>query len=178
MKIENTYIDGLKLIHLSRFEDSRGSFIKVFNKEFFRLNKLATDFKESYFSVSQKNVIRGMHFQVPPYEHTKLVYLSQGGVIDVILDIRKSSPTFGQYLTIELTGSNPIALYIPVGCAHGYLSIQDNTIVSYLQTSVYNRDCDHGIKWDSFGMDWGVTAPIVSKRDMEFVKFNDYATKF
>ena len=142
MKIEDTFIEGLKLIHVNQFYDLRGSFLKVFNYDFFKENNLETNFKESYFSVSQKNVIRGMHFQIPPAEHTKLVFVNQGAILDVILDIRINSKTFGKHFSYKISKENSTLVYIPTGCAHGFLSLEDNSIVSYFQTSVYNRACD------------------------------------
>lgn len=171
MEIEQTFVPGLKIIHLKEFKDNRGSFIKVFNHDFFAENGLETNYKESYYSISAKNVIRGMHFQIPPFEHTKLVYLNQGNIIDVILDIRKSSPTFGQHFSIELNTENPILIYIPIGCAHGFLSLKENSIVTYLQTSCYNNAYDKGIKYNSFGMNWQIENPIMSERDLSFPDF-------
>lgn len=171
MEIENTFIPGLKLIHLKEFIDNRGSFIKVFNADFFAETGLETNFKESYYSTSHKNVIRGMHFQIPPFEHTKLVYLNKGKIIDVVLDVRKSSPTYGQHFSIELSTENPISIYIPVGCAHGFLSLDDHTMVTYMQTSCYNNACDKGINYNSFGMTWGIENPIMSERDLSFPDF-------
>jgi len=173
MEIENTFISGLKLIHLKEFIDTRGSFIKVFNQDFFAENDLETNFKESYYSISAKNVIRGMHFQIPPAEHTKLVYLNKGKIIDVVLDIRKASPTYGQHFPIELNTEIPILVYIPIGCAHGFLSLEDNTMVTYMQTSCYNNACDEGIKYNSFGMKWGIENLIMSERDLSFPDFSD-----
>jgi len=174
MLIENTFIQGLKLIHLKEFKDNRGSFIKVFNEDFFAENGLETNFKESYYSISAKNVIRGMHFQIPPFEHTKLVYLNKGNILDAVLDIRKSSPTFGQHFSMELNTENLVLVYIPVGCAHGFLSLEDNTIVTYLQTSCYNKACDKGIKYNSFGMKWKTENLTMSERDLDFPDFKDY----
>ena len=168
MEVENTYLSGLKLIHLNKFLDNRGIFLKVFNEDLFLKNNLEINFKESYFSISNKNVIRGMHFQIPPCEHTKLVYLNHGKVLDVVLDIRKSSPTYEHYFSIELNLKQPVLIYIPVGCAHGFLSLEDNSMVTYLQTSCYNSKCDKGIKYDSFNMDWGIDTPILSERDLQF----------
>jgi len=168
MIVEDIFIQGLKLIHLKEFKDLRGSFIKVFNKEFFAENGLETYFKESYYSISAKNVIRGMHFQTHPAEHTKIVYVNQGSILDVILDLRKNSPSFGQYYKIKINTNNPLLVYIPVGCAHGFLSLEDNTMVTYLQSSCYNNISDKGIKYDSFGLDWGIDKPILSERDLQF----------
>jgi len=168
MEIENTFIPGLKLIHMKEFKDVRGSFIKTFNFDFFTENGLETNFKESYYSISAKNVIRGMHYQIPPFEHTKLVYLNQGKILDVVLDIRKSSPTYGQHFSIKLNTEKPILIYIPIGCAHGFLSLENDTMVTYMQTSCYNNACDKGIKYNSFGINWKVENPIMSERDLSF----------
>ena len=178
MRIEDTFISGLKLIHLNEFKDQRGSFIKVFNEDFFKDNGLVTDFKESYFSISAKNVIRGMHFQVPPAEHTKLVYINSGKILDVVLDLRKASETFGQSFSVELNISNPIMVYIPVGCAHGFLSLEDNTMVTYLQSSCYDNNYDAGIKYDSFRFEWPIKNATVSFRDSNFISFTDYLSPF
>lgn len=119
-----------------------------------------------------------MHFQLPPYEHTKLVYLNSGKILDVVLDIRKTSKTFGQHFSIQMNIENPTLIYIPVGCAHGFLSLEDNSMVSYLQTSVYNKDFDTGILWNSFGMEWKTENPIVSDRDNSFIKLGTFNTPF
>lgn len=173
MKIQDTFIEGLKLIHSVNFEDLRGSFTKVLNVDFFNENHLETEYKESYYSISAKNVIRGMHFQVPPAEHTKLVYVNHGSILDVIVDIRKNSPTYGQHYRLKIDCNNPILVYIPAGCAHGFLSLEDNTMVTYLQTSCYDKECDKGIKYDSFGMNWGIENPIMSERDLHFPDLSD-----
>ena len=165
-------IKGLKIIKIPSFCDSRGSFTKVFNTLAFSEAGLLTNFVESYYSISAKNVIRGMHFQIPPAEHTKLVHVNTGKITDVVLDIRRHSKTFGEYFKIEVTGKDNILIYIPVGCAHGFLSMENDTMVTYMQTSVYNSELDQGIKNDSFGYKWDVDKPIVSVRDMEFQKFS------
>lgn len=178
MKIENTFIEGLKLIHPGNIKDNRGSFTKVFNEEFFKANNLDTNFKESYYSISQKHVIRGMHFQIPPAEHTKLVYVNEGSILDVVLDIRQNSPTYGKYFKIKISNAKSTIIYIPAGCAHGFLSYEDNTIVTYLQTSTYNQSLDKGIKYDSFGMEWGIENPIISDRDNSFNSLNYFKSPF
>ena len=172
MKIENTFITGLKIIHLNEFKDTRGSFIKIFNEDFFLKNNIETNFKESYYTISAKDVVRGMHFQIHPAEHTKIVYVNNGSILDIILDIRKDSPTFGQYFKIKINTNNPILVYIPIGCAHGFLSLEDNTMVTYLQSSCYDNISDKGIKYDSFGLDWEIKNPIISERDLNFPDFN------
>jgi dTDP-4-dehydrorhamnose 3,5-epimerase/CDP-3, 6-dideoxy-D-glycero-D-glycero-4-hexulose-5-epimerase len=178
MEIEQTIIPGVKLIHLKVVNDLRGSFIKVFNKDFFEEKGLESNFKESYYSISSKNVIRGMHFQTPPAEHTKLVYVNNGSVRDVILDIRKDSPTYGNFFNVKLISNNLTLVYIPSGCAHGFISLEDRTMVTYLQTSCYNPNCDAGIKYNSFSMDWGINHPILSKRDDSFLPFKQFNSPF
>ncbi len=178
MIIENTFIHGLKVIHLQEFTDLRGSFIKVFNEDFFARNELETNFRESYYSISAKNVIRGMHFQTPPKEHAKIVYVNQGSILDVILDIRKDSPTFGRHYNIILNTTKPLLVFIPVGCAHGFLSLKDNTMVTYLQSSCYDSTYDKGIKYDSFGMEWEIEKPILSERDLQFPVFAETIFNF
>jgi dTDP-4-dehydrorhamnose 3,5-epimerase/CDP-3, 6-dideoxy-D-glycero-D-glycero-4-hexulose-5-epimerase len=149
MEIIDTSISGLKIIELKKFNDIRGSFLKVFNEDFFSQNGFNFNYKESYFSVSHKNVIRGMHFQVPPFDNTKLVYLNIGKILDVVLDLRMNSPSYGKHFSIELDTNTPVIIYIPNGCAHGFLSLQDYTTVTYLQSSCYNKVYDKGIKYDS-----------------------------
>lgn len=178
MQKENTIIPGLKLIYLERHSDDRGLFRKVFSEELFNSNELVSNYKECYFSISHKNVIRGMHFQVPPYEHFKLVIVNQGKILDVVLDIRNESETFGKFFQIEISDSSDVVLYIPVGCAHGFLSLEDQTIVSYIQSSIYNIQCDQGIKWNSFGMNWPVFDPIISERDKNFPEFTNIKSPF
>ena len=178
MEVEDSFIEGLKILHLKKIGDNRGTFVKLYNDDFFILNNLRTDFKESYFSVSHKNALRGMHFQIPPAEHTKLVFVNKGSIQDVILDIRKNSSTYGQYLSVKISEGEPKLIYIPTGCAHGFLSLEDNTIVSYIQTSVYNKDCDSGISYNSFGMDWGLSNPIISDRDKRFLGIDEFINPF
>lgn len=172
VSIVDTPIQGLKILEVPAYSDSRGSFTKVFNSDAFSEAGLATNFVESYYSVSAGNVIRGMHFQIPPAEHTKLVHVNRGKITDLVLDIRSNSKTFGKYFKIEVSSQDNFLIYIPVGCAHGFLSMEDDTMVTYMQNSVYNSELDQGVKYDSFGYDWGIDKPIVSERDLEFQKFS------
>ena len=178
MEIEITSLPDLLLLKNSIFQDNRGCFYKAFNRELFAKNELDADFKESYYSVSHKNVIRGMHFQTPPFDHTKLVYVNQGTILDVILDLRKTSPTYGHSASFDLNAQNGQALYIPKGMAHGFCAKEDNTIVNYLQTSVYSKDNDSGILFNSFNFDWQIDHPIVSERDLSFISFQQFKSPF
>ena len=178
MKIIDKPISGLKIFELKIFEDSRGKFIKTFNDDFFKQNGLEIDIKESYYSISHKDVIRGMHFQTPPFEHLKLVYVTYGKIIDVVLDIRKGSPTYGKNFSMELSGQNGKVLIIPEGFAHGFKSLEDNTNVTYMQTTCYAPNNDAGIKYDSFGFDWGCPSYKISDRDDAFEIFDKFNTPF
>lgn len=177
MQLIATELEGVYIIENYYAEDVRGSFTKVFHEDFFNQNDLCTDFKESYFSISYKDVIRGMHFQLPPYDHEKLVYVAQGEVMDVILDLRTDSLTFGKSIQITLSAQNHRSVYIPKGLAHGFVTKVDQTIMVYQVTTVYNPIADSGIHYDSFGIDWGVENPIVSERDQSFETFSMFQTK-
>lgn len=178
MKIEETKFDGLFLIKPKIFTDIRGKFIKTFHEGFFKEFGLEMDIKECFYSISEKDVIRGMHFQIPPYDHEKLVYVTYGKIIDVCLDLRRNLETYGKYYSIEISDKNGYFLYIPKGIAHGFLSLEDNTTVTYLQTSVYKKEYDKGIHYNSFGFNWNCEKPILSDRDLQFPKLKDYNSPF
>lgn len=178
MQIFKTPFDGLYILETKNFKDNRGSFQKLFNRDFFSLNNLETEFREIYYSVNQKGVVRGMHFQIPPFDHTKIVYVSSGRIIDVVIDIRESSPTYGRHFKIELNAENGKYLYIPKGFAHGFASLVDNTIVNYVQTTCYSPEHDCGIRSDSCGIEWPFAKPIVSERDLSFETLIDFKTPF
>lgn len=178
MKIIETEIQGLQILEPKIFEDVRGKFIKTFNNEFFKEHNLDIGIKETYYSISHKDVIRGMHFQTPPYDHIKLVYVPTGKIIDVVLDIRKNSPTYGKYFSCELSGDNGKILIIPKGLAHGFKSLQDNTNVTYMQTTCYAPNFDGGIRYDSFGFEWECNKPQLSDRDKAFPTLSEFQTPF
>lgn len=178
MILIDTKLDGVYIIENIVFKDQRGVFCKTFNSEAFSEKKLCSAFKESYYSISQKNVIRGMHFQLPPHDHHKLVYVPHGEVMDVILDLRNNSDTFGEYITVNLSKKNKSSVYIPKGLAHGFKSLQDNTIAVYNVSTVYNENSDSGIHWNSFGLDWEIDEPIISKKDRKLIKLKDFDTPF
>lgn len=178
MQIIQTFIDNLFLIEVDIFNDSRGKFIKTIHSEIFSVNGLDSNFKESFFSISGKNVIRGMHFQTPPQEHNKLVSLIKGRIIDVVLDIRRESTTYGKYFSIELNSLNRKSLYIGSGLAHGFVSLEDDTIVEYHTTTVHSAKSESGILYNSFGFDWNIDNPIISERDLGFLEMKHFDTPF
>lgn len=160
------------------FDDDRGVFVKVFQEPLFQKENIQFELKESYFSLSRKKVIRGMHFQLPPFQHRKIVFCPQGAILDVILDLRADSSTYGSYFAAELSENNHLGLFIPEGFAHGFRSLTENAITSYLVSSAYQKDSDTGIRWDSFGMDWQLPDPVISPRDRSFVAFRDFKSPF
>ena len=178
IEAQTTSISGLLILSSSIFDDVRGSFKKVLTKNDFDTLSLESNFAELYYSINKKDVIRGMHFQLPPVDHVKMVYVISGEILDVCLDLRASSKTFGKYFSIALSGDSNSYLYIPRGIAHGFASLKDNTIVHYAQTSCYSKEHDCGIRYDSFGFDWPVKNPIISGRDREFPAFQNWNTVF
>lgn len=182
MQVLATTFHNLFILKPRIFNDERGEFIKPFSAEIFAESGLDYDFVEAFYSVSKKGVLRGMHFQIPPKEHTKLVFVSSGKIIDVVVDLRADSATFGRYFSVILDGTN--ALYIPKGFAHGFLSLCDATKVHYMQSSCYDAHCDYGIAFDSIGFDWKCVASehnisnfIISPRDRSFENLADFCKK-
>ncbi len=178
MEIIKTSFEGLLVLQTANFQDNRGGFQKLFTYDFFKENGLDCDFKEFYYSVNKANVLRGMHFQTPPFDHTKVVYVSKGRILDVVVDIRKNSKTYGKCFSIELDDENGQYLYIPKGFAHGFVSLEDGSIVNYAQTTCYAKNNDCGIDATSIGFDWGVENPIRSGRDLTFEKLYDFNSPF
>lgn len=174
MKFIKTELEGVYIIENKIFEDERGKFFKTFNKNIFLENGIDIEFRESYYSISKKDVIRGMHFQIPPKDHEKLVYVAKGKVLDVILDLRKNSKSFGKTISIELTSENGRLIFIPKGLAHGFKSLEDDTMMVYNVSTEYENECDLGISWDSFNFEWEAENPIISERDKNFESFAEF----
>ena len=177
MKFEKTNLSGVYIIEHDVHNDSRGAFVKTFHKEEFSKIGLEWHFRENYYTRSKKDVIRGMHFQVRPHDHAKLITIVQGTVVDVILDLRRSSSTFKEHISVELSRENGKSVYIPRGCAHGFAVLEEGAIAYYLTTSEYASEYDRGIKFDSFGYNWMIAQPIVSERDLQLptlAEFKDF----
>lgn len=178
MRIEKTGLEGIVVLQPNIFQDQRGTFVKTFHSEMFAESGLETNFKESFYSHSKKNVIRGMHFQLPPFEHTKLVYVPYGKIMDVVVDIRKKSATYGKFIAEEISHPNGKSILIPPGFAHGFISLSDNSVVVYATSTIHHPEADSGIRWDSFGYDWGIYEPIISMRDKSFIKLSEFRSPF
>lgn len=171
-------LTGAFIITLPSFEDNRGNFTKAFQHSFFQSEGIDFSLKESYFSNSKKDVIRGMHFQTPPHHHSKIVYCPYGNILDVIIDLRKESSTYGQYAATELSAENHLAYYIPEGFAHGFKALTENAMTYYLVSSEHNKEHDTGIHYDSFGFDWQCPHPVISDRDLSFPTLSEFNSPF
>jgi dTDP-4-dehydrorhamnose 3,5-epimerase len=178
MELERTDIPDCYVVHAKVMNDDRGSFVKTFHMPRFAELGLRSDWAEEYFSVSACGVIRGMHFQTPPHEHAKLVFCLVGEVLDVVVDLRKGSPTQGVARGFTLSAQNGRGLYIPAGCAHGFLSMSDESGMYYKVTSVHAPQHDAGIAWNSVDFDWNITDPVLSPRDQTHPRLQDYASPF
>ena len=160
------------------FYDERGSFVKVFHSEAFKSLGLEEVFQEDYYSKSLKGVIRGLHFQLPPQEHSKIVYCVNGSVFDVVVDLRVGSPTFGKYETFNLNSNDANMIYIPKGLAHGFCSLSESSTLIYKTSTTYHPKCDSGILWNSVSIDWPTKKPVISDRDSSFKPFSDFVSPF
>lgn len=158
--------------------DARGSFVKTFHADTFASFGVRLQLAEEFYSISAKDVVRGMHFQRPPHDHSKIVCCPHGAVLDVLLDVRRSSPTFGQSVAVELTADNHHVLYIPSGLAHGFRSRVENSLMLYKTSTVHRPDSDDGVRWDSFGFDWGKETAVVSERDGALPVFSKFSSPF
>ena len=158
--------------------DKRGVFVKTFHHGMFAEAGVRFEMQEEFFSLSAKNVIRGMHFQEPPHDHAKLVMCLGGQILDVVVDLRKSQPTFGKAWFLELSEQNRRVLYIPPGLAHGFLSLTDDSLTHYKTTAMHSPAHDKGIRWDSFGLQWPVTNAVLSERDAALPALGDFESPF
>jgi dTDP-4-dehydrorhamnose 3,5-epimerase len=180
MKIEKNRIDGLLVVKPDVFEDPRGYFFESYNVERFREHGIDVRFLQDNESKSGKGVLRGLHFQVPPFQQGKLVRVIKGAALDVAVDLRKSSPTYGQWEAIELSEKNKWMYWIPAGFAHGFLTLEENTVFFYKCTQVYHKESEGGILWNDpdLGIKWGIDQPMVSEKDKVAMKFRQFKSPF
>jgi dTDP-4-dehydrorhamnose 3,5-epimerase len=178
VQINPTQIPGCYQLTPTVFQDQRGSFVKTFHEQVFAEHHLQTNFAEEYYSVSHQGVLRGLHFQLPPQAHTKLVYCVQGQVMDVVVDLRVGSPTYLQTEIFDLSAEKANLIYIPAGLAHGFYVTSAIAIMIYKVTTVYSAADDTGILWNSAGIAWTDPNPIVSQRDSELQPLSDFKSPF
>lgn len=182
MKVTTTKLQGLLIIEPQIFPDGRGYFFESYNKSKFIEAGIDIDFVQDNQSFSHKGAIRGLHAQKAPYVQAKLVRVIQGRVLDVAVDIRKNSPTYGQYETIELSADNQLQFLIPEGFLHGFATLEDNTIFAYKVNNYYSKECEVGVKWDdpTLAINWSLNEAetIVSPKDEVLPLFADLDSPF
>ena len=174
-------IEGIILIQSKIFEDQRGIFLETFNDDNFnKLSGVKTTFYQDNLSVSKKNVLRGLHFQKPPNAQGKLVQVIKGRALDVAVDIRKNSPTYGAHFKVELNDVNRYQLWIPRGFAHGFIALEDNTIFSYKCDNPYSQKDEMSLPWNDeyLAIEWGVKDPILSEKDADATSFKQFKSPF
>ncbi len=180
MEFIETDIKDLFLIKPKVFEDSRGYFFESFTVEAFAKNKIDVNFVQDNQSLSQKDVLRGMHFQDPPHAQGKLVRVIKGSVLDVVVDVRTSSPHYGKSYCVELNEENRLMLWIPEGFAHGFKTLRDDTIFFYKCTNYYNKESEQCILWNDkdLNINWGIENPNLSEKDKTGIPFSSLISKF
>lgn len=176
--IIETPISGCFEIKPRIFEDSRGRFIKLFHKELFESYGLNSVYEEEYYSVSHKGVLRGLHFQTPPNAHVKLVTCVTGKILDVVVDLRKNSNTFKQAYSLELDSTKGNMLYVPEGLAHGFYVLSDKAVFLSMNSKKFSPECDSGVHCYSFGFEWPDKNAVISKKDKDMVKLDDFISPF
>lgn len=167
MNTVKTDIDGVLIIEPQIFSDERGLFVETYNEARYAEAGIPGPFVQDNLSVSKKGVLRGLHYQLPPYAQGKLVQVLSGKVFDVAVDIREGSPTFGKYVSVELSSENRRQFWIPEGFAHGFLSLADDTVFQYKCTASYSKEHDRGIRYDdpALAIVWPEGSFIVSEKD-------------
>lgn len=180
MKITPTGFNGLLIIEPRVFRDERGYFLESWNQEAYAGVGLNLPFVQDNQSGSAKGVIRGLHFQVPPHEQGKLVRVVAGSVLDVAVDLRKAEPTFGRHFRMVLDAASAKMLYIPPGFAHGFLTLEEDTVFAYKCTKPYHAASDRAIRWDdpALAIDWGIDDPVVSEKDRQAPSFGAFDNPF
>ena len=182
MKVEKTPIEGLLVIEPDVFLDSRGFFLETYNAERYKAAGITADFLQDNMSASQYGVVRGLHFQLPPYTQAKLVQCIEGAVLDVAVDLRKKSPTFGQHFSVELTAENHRQFFIPRGFAHGFSVLSTHALFSYKCDNLYHPEADGGILLTDpeLHIDWHIPADmmILSEKDKRHPRLQEIVSAF
>lgn len=181
MRIEQLKLGGTHKIVLDPKVDSRGHFIRTYDCRTFEDHYLSTDWEQESASYNKAaDTIRGLHFQMPPQAETKIVRVSRGAILDVFVDLRKASETYGKWDSITLTADNYTSVYIPQGFAHGFRTLVDDTVVEYKINAEFRPELTGGILWndETLGIDWGIDSPMISERDAELPVFDLFYSPF
>jgi len=179
MILEKTNIEDIILLTPRVYKDERGYFMESYNQK--KVEILIKDrFVQDNESVSHKNVLRGLHFQLPPHAQSKLIRVIKGSILDIAVDLRKDSSTYGEHFKHVLSGENKKQLYIPVGFAHGFLSLEDNTILNYKCSDYYSASAEAAIIWNDpqLKIDWGIENPILAEKDQLAENFITFENPF
>lgn len=177
MELVEELLPGTWLVRLPHSADDRGSFVKTYSKGALAHLGLSCELREAFYSLSAKGVLRGMHFQRPPHDHVKLVHCAAGSVLDVLLDLR-AGPGYGKVASAPLHASSPSSVIVPAGVAHGFRTLEEGSLVLYQTSAEYAPAYDDGVRWDSFGFDWGVEQPTLSGRDQRHLPLAAFRTPF
>ncbi len=179
MQFTDELLPGVWLVRLKRLDDARGSFVKTYAQSVFEAipGVPAFDLREEFYSYSHRDVVRGMHFQLPPHDHVKLVYCANGSAHDVLLDLRRG-PGYGRVAAVHLDAAEPALVVVPRGVAHGFRALEDHTLMVYKTSSEHAPQHDAGVHWASFGFDWGCAQPLLSARDALHPALADFASPF
>jgi dTDP-4-dehydrorhamnose 3,5-epimerase len=174
MEIVETELPGVLVIEPDVFGDSRGFFLETWNQKGYAACGVDDEFVQDNLSLSSRGVVRGLHYQMP-FTQAKLVYVIQGEVQDVVVDIRAGSPTFGEWFGTNLSGENKRQLYVPQGFAHGFSVLSEAALFAYKCSDFYNKEADSGIAWDDpdLGIDWKVAEPSLSEKDQALPRLKD-----
>lgn len=176
-KLETTVPGCFELIP-RKMEDARGCFVKTFHRDTFQEYGMETEWREEYFSISHRGVLRGLHFQLPPHDHAKLVYCMSGEMLDAVVDLRVGSPMYGRHILFRLSAADTKMIYIPKGCAHGFYTLSESATMMYKVGTVYAPEADTGILWDSVDIPWPDNDPLISVRDSGFRPFAEFVSPF
>jgi len=174
--LTETKLKGAFVIELEKLEDERGFFARVWDRNIFKKNGLNPDLVQCSISFNKiKGTLRGMHYQIPPYEEPKLIRCTKGVIFDVIIDLRKNSKTFKKWSSFELSNNNYKMLYIPEGFAHGFQTLEDDTEVFYQMSEFYMPKSARGIKWndESFHIKWPLNPTMMSQKDLSYQNFEE-----
>ncbi len=180
MNIKKTPIQGLLELQPNILKDDRGYFLESWNKEELNNKGFKFNFVQDNQSYSQKNILRGIHFQLPPFDQGKLVRVVQGSAIDVAVDLRKKSPTYGKHHKVLLSDKKQNMFWIPNGFGHGFISLQNNTLFLYKCTNYYDKKSECSIIWNdpSLNINWGISNPILSEKDLQGISFKEFNSPF
>lgn len=169
MKIEETSLTNVKLIKPKVYGDQRGHFLEAYRQDLFKKYGIELEFVQDNISTSKKYTLRGLHYQLPPASQAKLIMVVQGKILDVAVDLRENSPTFGESFSTELSSENRHMLLVPTGFAHGFSVLSDEATIYYKCNDYYNKELERGVRWDDpeLNIDWKVDDPILSEKDKE-----------